>query len=179
MTERIPASPGLRELGVPTWMFCKLGSRQMRVPQMHLFTTLGQNRRLLWSWLPFSGMLLRGGKLPKADTELVILRVAHSRGSDYELQHHRRLARRAGLDDAAQARIFEGPGAAGLTDRQRVLLTAVDELLDTRTLSDAAWAGLSQHLDRSRIIELVTLATQYDALAATLSALRVPLDYPA
>lgn len=177
MTERIPASPGLRDLGVFNWMFCKLAARRQHVPQAHLFTTLGQHRRLMWTWLPFGGVLLGGGKLPKRDTELVILRVGHLRSSQYELQHHRRMARAAGLDDATQARIFEGPGTAGLTDRQRVLLTAIDELLDTRTLADATWLELSAHLDRPRLIEFVMLAAQYDALAATLSALRVPLDF--
>ncbi|MBS9532860.1 carboxymuconolactone decarboxylase family protein [Mycobacterium sp. M1] len=178
MTSRIPASPGLRDLGVANWVFCKLAARRQHVPQAHLFTTLGQHRRLLWSWLPFGGVLMRGGKLPTRDTELVILRVAHLRDSRYEMQHHTRMAAAIGLDDATQARIFEGPAADGLTDRQRALLTGIDELVDTRTLSDATWAQLSQHLDRTRLIEFVMLTSQYDALAATLSALRVPLDYP-
>ncbi|MEZ0362836.1 carboxymuconolactone decarboxylase family protein [Mycobacterium sp. pUA109] len=174
---RIP-SPGLRELGVINWVICTLASRRLRVPEMHLFTTLGQHKRLLWAWLPFGGMLLSLGKLPKRDTELVILRVGHLRGCEYELQHHRRIARGAGLDEAEQRRIFEGPQAEGLTERQRALLTATDELLETRTLSDAAWHALAEHLDRPQLIEFITLAGQYDALAATLTALNVPLDYP-
>ncbi|HEX7322041.1 MAG TPA: carboxymuconolactone decarboxylase family protein [Mycobacterium sp.] len=174
---RILSSPGVRDLGVANWLFCKLAARRQRVPQAHLFTTLGQHKRLLWCWLPFGGLLLYGGKLSRRDTEVVILRVAHLRGSRYEMQHHRRIARQAGLDDTTQNRIFEGPHAEGLTDRQRALLTATDELLDTRTLSDATWQELSAHLDRPRRIEFVMLACQYDALAATLSALRVPLDF--
>ncbi len=178
MTSPIPASPGARRLGPATAVFCRIAARAQHVPQMHLFTTLGRHPRLLWSWLPFSGMLLRGGRLATADTELTILRVAHRRGSEYELQHHRRLARRAGLDEHAQAAIFAGAADPGLTERQRVLVAAVDELLDTRTLSDAARAALAGVLDDRRVIEFVTLTTQYDALAATLSALRVPLDLP-
>lgn len=178
MSGRIPSTPRLPDLGVFNWVFCKLAARRQRVPQAHLFTTLGQHKRLMWSWLPWAGLLLSGGRLPKRDTELVILRVAQLRNSRYELQHHRRIATKAGLDDAAQERIFEGPGAGGLTDRQRVLIAATDELLDTRTLSDRTWTELSGHLDRPQLIEFVTLAGQYDALAATLAALRVPLDFP-
>ncbi|MGV0624342.1 carboxymuconolactone decarboxylase family protein [Mycolicibacter minnesotensis] len=177
MTPRIPESPGLRDLGVANWLFCKIAARRQHVPRAHLFTTLGQHRRLMWAWLPFGGMLMRGGKFSSRDTELVILRVGHLRDSQYELQHHRRMARAVGLDDTTQARIFEGPDSAGLTDRQRALLTGVDELVSTRTLSDATWARLSEHLDRPRLIEFVMLTSQYDALAATLSALRVPLDF--
>lgn len=176
--DRIPSTPGVRDLGVFNWVFCKLAARRQHVPQAHLFTTLGQHKRLMWSWLPWAGLLLGGGKLAKKETELVILRVGHLRASQYELTHHRRIAKASGVDEATQDRIFEGPQADGLTDRQRVLLTGVDELLETRTLSDATWAALSDHLDRQQLIEFVTLAGQYDALAATLSALRVPLDFP-
>lgn len=175
---RIPSSGSLSELGLINWTICKLIARKQQVPQAHLFTTLGRHRRLMWTWLPFGGMLLGIGKLPKRDTELVILRVGHLRGCEYELQHHRRIAKRAGLDDTTQAAIFTGPDAEGLTDRQRVLLTAIDELLDTRTLSDQTFGKLSEHLDQPSLIEFVTLAGQYDALAATLVALRVPLDFP-
>jgi alkylhydroperoxidase family enzyme len=174
---RTAAAPRLRDLGVVNWIVCKLAARKQRVPQAHLFTTLGQHKRLLWTWLPWAGLLLRGGKLTKRDTELVILRVGHLRNSPYELQHHRRMARQVGLDDAIQACIFEGADAQGLNDRQRALLAATDELVSTRTLSDATLSRLSPHLERPQLIEFVTLAGQYDALAAALAALRVPLDF--
>ncbi|BBX24181.1 hypothetical protein MTER_35920 [Mycolicibacter terrae] len=180
MTARIPEAPGLRDLGLVNWLVCKVVAARQHVPRAHLFTTLGQHKRLMWSWLPFGGVLMRGGKLSTRDTELVILRVGHLRDSRYELQHHRRMAAAAGLDDATQARIFEGPGGPHfdeLTDRQRVMLIAIDELVQSRTLSDATWEQLSEHLDRPRLIEFVMLTSQYDALAATLSALRVPLDF--
>lgn len=177
MTSRIPEAPGLRDLGIANWFVCKVIALRQHVPRAHLFTTLGQHKRLMWAWLPFGGVLMRGGKFSSRDTELVILRVGHLRNSQYELQHHRRMAAAVGLDEATQASIFEGPDAEGLTDRQRTLLKGVDELVETRTLSDATWAELATHLDRPRLIEFVMLTSQYDALAATLSALRVPLDF--
>jgi alkylhydroperoxidase family enzyme len=168
---------GFRELGLFNWAYCKLAARVTRVPQMHIFTTLGQHKRLFWLWLPYSGALL-GGRLPKRDTELVILRVGHLRDGDYELQHHQRLALRRGLDRETQQKIFDWPDAQGLSARQEALLAATDELINTRTISDDAWASLSGHLNRRQLIEFCLLATQYDGLAATLSALRVPLDFP-
>ena len=180
MTEpaRIPSSGTVREVGVLGWLYCKLAARNQRVPQTHVFTTLAQHKRLFWAWLPFGGVLLGFGKLPKRDTELVILRVAHLRRCEYQLQHHRRIAKRRGIETATQDAIFDGPDADGLTDRQKALLTATDELIDTRTLSPQTWQWLSRHLDRRQLIEFVTLAGQYDALAATLVTLKVPLDFP-
>ena len=89
-------------------MIAKLGARQVRAPEMHLFTTLGQRQLLFWAWSIYGARLLRG-RLPAIDTELVILRVAHLRSCEYELQHHRRMARKAGLDAHTQAAIFAWP----------------------------------------------------------------------
>jgi AhpD family alkylhydroperoxidase len=175
---RIPTDGSLRELGLINWAYCKLAARRQRIPQMHLFTTLGINKPLLWSWLPFSGYLLYIGKLSRKDAEVVILRVGHLRDCEYELQQHRRLARTRGIGPDLQAKIFEGPDTDGLTDRQRALITATDEFVVTRGVSPETWTTLSSHLSRAQLVEFCMLAGQYDALAATMSALRIPLDYP-
>jgi AhpD family alkylhydroperoxidase len=178
---RIP-SGRFRELGLINWVSAKLGARTLRAPEMHLFTTLGQHRRMFWLFLPYTLGLLRG-RLPSVDTELVILRVAHLRSSEYELQHHRRIARRRGLDAELQETIFTWPDApeglrVGLTPRRQALLTATDDLVTNRSISDDVWQQLSGHLDRRQLIEFCLLVGQYDALAATLSALDIPLDNP-
>ncbi|WP_156687713.1 carboxymuconolactone decarboxylase family protein [Mycobacterium sp. Marseille-P9652] len=177
-TGRIP-SGRFRELGPINWVIAKFGARAVHAPEMHLMTTLGQHRLLFLAWSVYSGRLLRG-RLPAIDSELVILRVAHLRACEYELQHHRRMARRQGLDDAKQAAIFgwpDGP-ADQLSARQRALLSATDELVKDRTVTDATWRELASHLDRRGLIEFCLLATQYDGLAATMSALDIPLDNP-
>lgn len=172
------APGGRAELGLFGWLFCRLSARVWGVPEVHLFTVLAQHKRLFWPWLPFSGTLLRRGRLPEADTELAILRVGHLRGSSYELQQHRRIALRRGVSEAEQTAIFAGPQAEGLSHRQQVLLLAVDELISTRVISDPVWRQLSELLDRRQLIEFVTLVGQYDALAMTLNTLGVPMDYP-
>ena len=178
---RIP-SGRFRELGPVNWVLAKLAARRMRVPEMHLFTTLGQRQLLFWAWSIYGGRLLRG-RLPAIDTELVILRVAHLRACEYELQHHRRMAQHQGLDADTQAAIFAWPdvpeGAADrLSERQRALLNATDELVKDRTITDGSWQQLAAHLDRRQLIEFCLLASQYDGLAATMSALDIPLDNP-
>lgn len=180
---RIP-SGRLRQLGPVNWVFAKLAARSVGAPEMHLFTTLGQRQALFWAWSIYGGRLLRG-RLPRIDTELVILRVAHLRSSEYELQHHRRMARQEGLDANMQATIFAWPVAPDgdgprtiLSARQQALLKATDELVNDRSISGGTWRQLATHLDRRRLIEFCLLATQYDGLAATISALDIPLDNP-
>ncbi|OMC00472.1 4-carboxymuconolactone decarboxylase [Mycobacterium sp. NS-7484] len=173
------APGGFRELGPVNWAIAKLGARAIRAPRFTLMNVLGQHKLLFLAWLPYSGLLLGPlGKLSRQDAELVILRVGHLRDCEYELQQHRRLARSRGVDEKTQARIFEGPDADGLTDRQRVLITATDEFVVTRSISAETWAALAAILTKQQIIEFCLLASQYDGLAATMTTLRIPLDFP-
>jgi AhpD family alkylhydroperoxidase len=180
---RIPSGK-FPQLGPINWVLAKLGARSVRAPEMHLFTTLGQRQALFWAWALYGGRLLRG-RLPRIDTELVILRVAHLRSCEYELQHHRRMARQAGLDSQTQATIFAWPGVPEtdgprtvLSARQQALLNATDELIKDRSITADTWQQLAVHLNRRQLIEFCMLATQYDALAATITALAIPLDNP-
>lgn len=169
---RVP--PGGRdEIGPVNAAICAIIGRAAGGDPPHVFTTLARHRRLFRPWLRFAGRLMPFGKLPRADAELVILRVAVLCGSDYEWRQHVRLARRAGLSAAEIARVGEGSGAEGWGGRQRLLLRATEELVRDRTLSDATWAALSGELDERRRIELCLLAGHYAMLAGTLNALGV------
>ena len=173
------APGGFKELGPVNWAIAKLGARAIRAPRFSLFNVLGQHRLLFLAWLPLSGMLLGLlSKLPLKDAETVILRVGHLRNCEYELQQHRRLARTRGIGPDVQAKIFEGPDADGLTERQRALITATDEFVVTRGVSPETWAVLAKHLTKQQLIEFCMLAAQYDGLAATITTLNVPLDFP-
>jgi AhpD family alkylhydroperoxidase len=167
-----------RQVGILTALIAEISGRVTGTTPPNLFLVLGRHRKLFRGWLRFAGRLMPGGTLPRADTELVILRVAHLRSCDYELDQHRRLARRAGLNDEEIERALAGPDADGWTDRQRALLRAVDELHHDRDISDASWADLRRHLDDRGSIELVLLAGHYEMLATAIAALRVPPDAP-
>jgi alkylhydroperoxidase family enzyme len=172
-------APGGRpEIGLLAWAALQLAGRRMRTGPPNLFTTLGRHRRLFRGWLRFAGRLMPRGRLPRRDSELVILRVAHLRGSTYEWQHHVRLGRRAGLDKAEIERVKEGPAAGGWSDREAALLTAVDELDATGDLGDDAWQRLRSHLgDERDLIEFVLLVGHYEMLATAIATLRIQPDY--
>lgn len=167
---------GLADVGAINWLTCRVLSRAAGVSDAKLFSTLARNRRLFRAWLVFAGKLMPAGSLPRRDTELAILRVAHLRGCDYEWQHHVRLAHRAGLDDAALERVRLGPAALGWTAGQRALLAAVDELVATRSLDDRCWSDLRVHFSESQQIELCLLVGHYEMLATTIAVLGVTPD---
>jgi 4-carboxymuconolactone decarboxylase len=173
---RIPDG-GFHRLGLINWVMTRIAAWVIGAPRMHLFATLGQHKLLFQVWFVF-GAVVYAGRLPRPDSELVILRVAHLRGCEYELQQHRRFAARRGVPEDIQAKIFAWPQADGLSPRRRALLTATDEFVMQRTITDETWEVLSRHLNRRQQIEFCLLAAQYDGLAATISALKIPLDFP-
>jgi alkylhydroperoxidase family enzyme len=144
----------------------------------NIFTTLARNRNLFRRWLRFAGALMPGGRLPRADTELMILRTAHNCQSDYEWRAHESLARSAGLTADQVQQIRAGTEAAGFSAHQRLLLRATDELHADRIVSDDTWSELSVQLSDAELIELCMLVGHYEMLAMTLNSLGVQADPP-
>jgi AhpD family alkylhydroperoxidase len=169
---------GRRELGVPIWAFSRIAGHVTRTGPPAIFTTLGRGRGVFWGWLHFAGRLMPGGRLPRRETELVILRVASVRGCDYEFGHHVRLGRRAGVTVDDVNRVRAGSTAAGWRGHEQLLMRVTEELLSTRDLGDATWAELRAAYDERTVIEILLLVGHYDMLATTLTALRLEPDPP-
>ena len=144
----------------------------------NVFTTLARHRGLFRRWLWFAGALMPGGKLPRRDSELVILRVAHNTECAYEWGHHERLGQRAGLSAEEVERVRSGPDAPGWSPRRRLLLRPCDEMHADGAIGDELWAGLAAELDDRLLIELCMLIGHYEMLAMTLNTLRVQPEAP-
>ncbi|HYH59666.1 MAG TPA: carboxymuconolactone decarboxylase family protein [Thermoleophilaceae bacterium] len=177
MTARI-APGGRRDVGAFTWAFSRVAGRVTGTNPPNLFLTLGRHPRLLRGWLRFAGRLMPRGVLQRRETELVILRVAHLTGCDYEWAHHVRLGRRAGLRADDLDRIRTGPDAEGWSERDRLLLATVDTLHSERDLDDAQWRDLRAHLGDRETIEFLMLAGHYEMLATVINTLRIETDRP-
>ena len=175
MTPRIP--PGTaRDVGRINFTIARAIGLATGGGPPHIFTTLGRHRGLFRKWLRFAGALMPGGKLPRAESELLILRVAHNCGSEYEWRHHERIGQSAGLSADEVQRVRQGPEAEGWSPRRRMLLRAADELHADREISDALWPSLRAELSDAELIELCILVGHYEMLAMTLNSLRVEPD---
>jgi AhpD family alkylhydroperoxidase len=175
---RIP--PGTRaDVGAVNFAIARLLGLATGGPPPNLFTTLGRHRGLFRKWLRFAGALMPGGVLPRVDSELLILRVAHNCDCAYEWHHHERLGAEAGLTADEIARVRVGPDADGWSARRVTLLRAADELHERRDLSQGTWDELAAMLSERELIELPLLVGHYEMLAMTLNALRVVPDPPA
>jgi AhpD family alkylhydroperoxidase len=170
--------PGrLRETGLLPQLVARVLGRRFGLRPLGLFLVLGRHRPLFRTWLLFSSRLLRGTVLTRREVELVILRVATLRDCAYELDHHLRLAGRAGITDRELANLRTG-SSASWAEREQVLLKCVEELHHAHDITGDTWAALRTHFPERAAIEICLLAGHYELLATTITALRLPLDRP-
>jgi AhpD family alkylhydroperoxidase len=176
VTARI--TPGARrDVGWFGWTFAQIAGRVTGTNPPNLFLTMARRPALFRGWLRFAGRLMPRGRLPRRDTELIILRVAHLRGCDYEFQHHVHLSRRAGVTGGDVKRVQVGSSAPGWTPREQILLGATEELHAAQNLADETWTALREHLSEADAVEFLLLVGHYEMLATFLLTLRVEPDH--
>lgn len=172
-------APGSRrEVGWIAWVIARISGRVAGTGPPNLFLTMGRHRRLHLGWLHFAGRMMPGGRLPRRETELLILRVAHVRGNRYEFDHHVTLGASVGVTASDVERVQIGPEASGWTLREQAMLRAADQLLEAEDIDDETWAGLRAHLDERLAIEVVMLVSHYRLLDTFITTLRIQPDNP-
>ena len=120
-----------------------------------------------------------GGKLPRDDTELVILRVAHNTGCEYEWGHHERIGTRAGLERRGDRPGARGRRGAGLVAAAGAAPARRRRAARRGRIGDALWGELRAMLDEVELIELCMLVGHYEMLAMTLNTLASSPSIPA
>jgi alkylhydroperoxidase family enzyme len=139
----------------------------------NIFTTLGQHPRLFRAWLYYSAHLMPFGRLPRPDTELVILRVAWRCRSVYEWRQHVPLALRIGLAPQQIDAIARNDSGNGFTDRQRALLALTDDVLAQRAMSESSWRDARAILTDREVIEACLLVGHYQGFASAIGGLAI------
>ncbi len=143
---------------------------------LNVLGTLAQHPALAQAFHTFNGYILFASTLAPRERELLVLRVAAVRGSDYEWRQHAILAGDAGLDEDEVARIAEGPDAPGWPALDAAMVRAVDELIGDGAVSDATWMVLAGELDSQQLMDLVFTVGAYEVLAMALRSFDVELD---
>ena len=69
-----------------------------------------------------------------------------------------------------------GPDTPGLSDIDRLLLQATDELHADSHVSDETWSGLSRHFDTRQLMDIVFTVGQYNLVSMALNSFGVQAD---
>lgn len=142
----------------------------------NVYATMANHPDLAKDWLVFGSYVLRRNSLPERDRELLILRIGWLCQAEYEWAQHVRIGKAAGLSDQDIDNIMEGPGAKGLSDHDRRLMQAVDELREDAYISDETWNALAADYDTKQMMDIVFTVGEYNLVSMALNSFGVQLD---
>ncbi len=125
-------------------------------------------------FLPFIDKVIRATELPPRDREILVIRTLAHSGEIYEAHHHDLIARNAQMSDAEIAAIRQE--GAGLSDFDRLLMRAADELAQGHDLGDDTWTLLAAQYTEVQLMELVFLVGCYTVMAMATNSLGIPLE---
>ncbi|HIC34900.1 MAG TPA: carboxymuconolactone decarboxylase family protein [Pseudomonadales bacterium] len=109
--------------------------------------------------------------------ELLIMRIAWIRGSDYEWTQHWRVARGLDIPRADLLAVQNWNHASHLSDADRAVLQATDDCLDVGFIQPSTWDSIKVHLKtEAEQIELVIAIGNWMQFAQLLRSLNVPLE---
>jgi alkylhydroperoxidase family enzyme len=143
---------------------------------LNLLGTLARHPELAGAFHTFTGHVLFASTLSPRQRELLVLRVAAVRQSEYEWAQHAVLAGDAGITEDEVARIAQGPDAPGWAEVDGAMVRAVDELIGDGRIGDATWRVLAGGLDDQQLMDLVFTVGAYEVLAMALRSFDVELD---
>jgi len=141
--------------------------------------TLCRHVELFDRYMDFGMNILHHALIEPRDREIITLRTGWLCDAPFEWGAHVHLGLEAGLTREEIDRIKIGPDADGWNERDRAILSAVDELHNTSTICDETWAVLAAHFDDLQLIELPMIVGQYHMTAFFQNALRFRPVYDA
>jgi alkylhydroperoxidase family enzyme len=151
--------------------------RIMRDAQpLMLFRVIAGNAR---AWEKFrAGSLLDRGPLSLREREIVIDRTCALTRCEYEWGVHVAIfANAASLtEEQVCATVQQGSDALCWSQREQVLIAAVDALHHCATLSDDEFAALSAHYDEAKILEIMLLCGFYRTVSYLANGFDLPLE---
>jgi len=143
---------------------------------LNVHALMANHPELLKAWWDFRNYVVVGGDLGKRSGELVILRVALHMKSWYEWGSHVDRALACGLTLAEIERVKQSAAAPGWADADKLLLTAVDELIARHAISPGTLSELYQHYSPKQVMDLIAIQGMYVTLGGMINSFGLELD---
>ena len=166
----MPRIPPLQPENEPAELravFDQLRATRGRVPTM--YQTLAHQPEILAAHRAYFHAALDTGSLDRAFKEKVAFKVALECGSRYSSASHRRYALRHGVPEE-QLEAIARSEYDGLAPDEQAALRFADEVIASRTMSEATFQSLARHFSNAEIVELSALVGIME-LASTLGAI--------
>lgn len=126
----------------------------------------------------FSGMgnaILGKSTLDQVLKELAILRVGNLVGAKYEIHHHERIAKRAGMSEAQLEGSRKGAGVAGLSDDDKLVIAFCEEY-NEKGVSEATFEKAKARFSHAELVDLALACGYYGLVSRFLNTFGVDIE---
>lgn len=144
--------------------------------QFNVVLTLANHPQMASPFMNYYKVLLSNSTLSLRLREIVTLRIAWRLQSEYEWTQHVAIGKDIGLGDEHIEAIKQGAEVAIWSDLERDAVRAVDQLGTRSQIDDETWDGLSKHLNRREMMELLFIIGTYTLLCYAFNAMGVQLE---
>ena len=170
---RLPLVPTEPDDPVVREVFARF-AEEGRAP-IELYRVLAHSPKLLRAYSGLATALRYEAETPRALRELVILRTAQLTHSEYEWAHHRKMALGAGVPERQLAELERWDESDAFDERERAALRLAEEAHEIEVTAET-FAELRRVFSDGEAVELVLLATFYQAVARVLQALGIEVE---
>ncbi|MEM8860335.1 MAG: carboxymuconolactone decarboxylase family protein [Chloroflexota bacterium] len=143
---------------------------------LNIHKMIAHHPALMEAYTPLRYHVVRDSVLGGRLRELLILRVAHLIGSEYEWAHHVVRGQAAGLTLDEIERVKLGGGAEGWSAAEKHIINCVDEMVAYQQLTEETAAGLIGTVRKEGLLDAVMTVAVYLALGTLLKTFDVPID---
>jgi len=135
---------------------------------------LARHPALYRVFVPFIEKVISFTDLPPWDREVLVIRALDQCGDVYEATHHVDIAYKVGMTDAQIDAVKAG--GADLSEFDRCLIRAADELVHEHCISDATWQALAKRYSTIELMEVVGLVGCYTTIAMVTRSFEMQLE---
>lgn len=133
------------------------------------------NPKMYRTFLPHLYASIAQTSLAPRDRQILIMRTLANSSDIYELAHHVTISRNAGISEDDIAAFQQGEGER-LSDFDRALIAAADELRNDQFISDVTWGKLASRYSTEQLMDVVFVTGLYLTMAMLTKSFGMQLE---
>ena len=148
------------------------------LPPLNVWRMLSGSPSVFRPMVSFSSAYLSQGLLSDELREIVILRVAYLRDSDYEVFNHLRVAKLIGMDPDKVAALVPGRSQDAFSPQERDVLRFVDEVVLDGAASPESFGAVAGFMSPAEMIEMTIVVGVYTMVSQFCATFEIEPEDP-
>lgn len=150
-----------------------LGARRM---PLNVYKMLHYSRGLSLAFMQTSDAIRHQCSISADERELAVLRTGWHFNAVYEITHHKRVAREAGLSEEAIEASQSEARSSGLPERHQAMIEITDALIEDEVLSGDALATANKFFSPEQILDLIIVVGFYRLVCVYLKTFKIEVE---